>query len=140
MPDDDVRLNHTVARPAFQAKTRPCAACGKPFDGQGTTCAACLNAKYYAEALEKQTAFFKENPHAPALVAKRMPPRKQHLALAGHPSVAWCGELLHPSGSARWQSIYPGQKFQNNTCAACLEIYARVTGRKVIVDSWREGV
>jgi hypothetical protein len=90
----------------------------------------CLYKKFYLAALEQQAKIFAEAPNLAVLVTKRRPPQIVHLALVGHPSAAWCGMPLHP-GSRNWSQVGPVDEFKRNTCPKCLELFAKVTGRRV---------
>ena len=109
-----------------------CKICGHPFEGVGTSCEACLNRKYYEAALEQQIGLFAAAPNLAVLVTRRNPPQVVHLALVGHATVAWCGMPLRPRGGFRhWSEVGPNDEFKRNTCQKCLELFAKITGRRV---------
>lgn len=137
MSDNDVRLSAGLTRPAFAAKERACASCGLLHDNQGSHCQNCLNRKYYEEALAQQADIFAGAPELAVLVTKRNPPQVAHLALVGHASVAWCGMPLSPRASKHWSQVGPATEFRRNTCPKCLEVFARVTGRRVGISEVR---
>jgi hypothetical protein len=135
--DDDVSLSNHLERPAFAAKQRGCADCGQLFDGQGSHCERCLNRKYYEEALGQRQALFAGASDLAVLVTKRNQPQLAHLALVGHASVPCCGMPLHPRASRSWLSLGPGEQFRRNTCPKCLEVFHKVTGRRVGITEAR---
>jgi hypothetical protein len=126
-----VATDHLGGALFFGAKQRQCADCGTLFDGTGFRCERCLNRKYYEGALDQQAGIFRESPDLAVLVTRRGSPQLAHLALVGHASVAWCGMFLKPRASQHWLRVGPGEPFRPNTCPKCLEIFSKVTGRRV---------